>query len=86
MPSPVISVSKLRKSYGSTVAVEDVSLDVNQGETFGLIGAERRGVGGSLGERGGVDPGLRRVRRDLDEGLSLGVAQRKTRVHTHGRR
>jgi hypothetical protein len=26
------------------------------------------------------------VRRDLDEGLSLGVAQRKTRVHTHGRR
>ena len=38
MPSPVISVPNLRKSYGSTVAVENVSLDVNQGEIFGLIG------------------------------------------------
>ena len=43
MPSPVISVSNLRKSYGSTVAVEDVSLDVNQGEIFGLIGPNGAG-------------------------------------------
>lgn len=43
MLSPVISVSNLRKSYGSTVAVEDVSLDVNRGEIFGLIGPNGAG-------------------------------------------
>jgi ABC-2 type transport system ATP-binding protein len=40
---PVIQVSGVRKTYGSTVAVEDVSFDVNQGEIFGLIGPNGAG-------------------------------------------
>jgi ABC-2 type transport system ATP-binding protein len=44
MPSnPVISVSCLGKAYGSTVAVDDVSLEVNEGEIFGLIGPNGAG-------------------------------------------
>lgn len=43
MPAPVVSVSRLGKSYGSTVAVDDVSLEVNKGEIFGLIGPNGAG-------------------------------------------
>ncbi len=39
----VIQVSGLRKTYGSTVAVEDVSLEVFEGEIFGLIGPNGAG-------------------------------------------
>ncbi|HJP58822.1 MAG TPA: ABC transporter ATP-binding protein [Gemmatimonadaceae bacterium] len=40
---PVIRVSSIRKTYGRTVAVEDVSFDVNDGEIFGLIGPNGAG-------------------------------------------
>lgn len=43
MPTPIISVSQLAKSYGSTVAVADVSLEVHEGEIFGLIGPNGAG-------------------------------------------
>ncbi len=43
MPAPVISVSGLGKRYGSTVAVDDVSLEVREGEIFGLIGPNGAG-------------------------------------------
>ena len=43
MPPPVVSVSHLGKSYGSTVAVDDVSLEVREGEIFGLIGPNGAG-------------------------------------------
>ncbi len=43
MPTPVISVSHLGKSYGSTVAVDDLSLEVYKGEIFGLIGPNGAG-------------------------------------------
>ncbi len=43
MPAPVVQVSRIRKSYGSVVAVEDVSFDVNAGEIFGLIGPNGAG-------------------------------------------
>ena len=40
---PVIEVSGLRKSFGSTLAVEDVSLEVEDGETFGILGPNGAG-------------------------------------------
>jgi ABC-2 type transport system ATP-binding protein len=41
--NPVISVSNLGKRYGRTVAVDDVSLEVYEGEIFGLIGPNGAG-------------------------------------------
>jgi len=41
--NPVISVSHLGKRYGHTVAVDDVSLEVFEGEIFGLIGPNGAG-------------------------------------------
>jgi len=44
VPSPaVIAVSNLGKRYGRTVAVDDVSLEVFEGEIFGLIGPNGAG-------------------------------------------
>jgi ABC-2 type transport system ATP-binding protein len=40
---PVIQVSGVRKSYGATVAVHEVSFEVNEGEIFGLIGPNGAG-------------------------------------------
>jgi ABC-2 type transport system ATP-binding protein len=40
---PVIQVSGVRKTYGPTVAVDDVSFEVNDGEIFGLIGPNGAG-------------------------------------------
>src|ERR1700685_263847 len=39
----VIEVSGIRKSYGSTVAVDEVSFEVKEGEIFGLIGPNGAG-------------------------------------------
>jgi len=41
--NPVIAVSPLGKRYGRTVAVDDVSLEVFEGEIFGLIGPNGAG-------------------------------------------
>src|SRR6266849_7931848 len=40
---PVIQVSHIRKTYGRTVAVDDVSFEVDDGEIFGLIGPNGAG-------------------------------------------
>ena len=40
---PVIAVSNLGKRYGRTVAVDDVSVEVFEGEIFGLIGPNGAG-------------------------------------------
>ncbi|HEY7501055.1 MAG TPA: ABC transporter ATP-binding protein [Vicinamibacterales bacterium] len=41
--APVIRVSGIRKAYGRMVAVDDVSLAVDEGEIFGLIGPNGAG-------------------------------------------
>lgn len=44
VPTPsVIRVSGIRKAYGRTVAVDDVSFEVEHGEIFGLIGPNGAG-------------------------------------------
>jgi ABC-2 type transport system ATP-binding protein len=40
---PVIHVAGIRKTYGSVVAVDNVSFDVHAGEIFGLIGPNGAG-------------------------------------------
>jgi ABC-2 type transport system ATP-binding protein len=40
---PTVSVSKLRKTFGETVAVDDVSFEVEAGEIFGLLGPNGAG-------------------------------------------
>jgi ABC-2 type transport system ATP-binding protein len=42
-PQPVIHVDTIRKAYGKTIAVDDVSFDVQAGEIFGLIGPNGAG-------------------------------------------
>jgi ABC-2 type transport system ATP-binding protein len=41
--SPVVEVSGIHKAYGSTVAVDNVSFTVQEGEIFGLIGPNGAG-------------------------------------------
>src|SRR5438094_919853 len=41
--APAISVDGLRKSYGSLMAVEDLSFFVNQAEVFALLGPNGAG-------------------------------------------
>jgi ABC-2 type transport system ATP-binding protein len=42
-PRLVVEVSGIRKTYGSTVAVDEVSFEVREGEIFGLIGPNGAG-------------------------------------------
>lgn len=41
--APVISIEHLRKTYGSLVAVDDVSFEVEEGEIFGILGPNGAG-------------------------------------------
>jgi len=40
---PIIEVARLRKAYGSTVALEDVSFAIVEGEIFGILGPNGAG-------------------------------------------
>ena len=89
----VIEVSNLRKAYGSTVAVDDVSFEVVEGEIFGLIGPNGAGKTTTMEcvegirkpDRGsisvfGVDP--RKDARSLHDrvGVQLQEAQLQKRI------
>ncbi len=41
--SPIIPVKNLRKTSGSTIAVDDISFEVTKGEIFGLLGPNGAG-------------------------------------------
>jgi len=42
-PDPVVQVSDLRKEYGATAAVNEVSFDIHANEIFGLLGPNGAG-------------------------------------------
>jgi ABC-2 type transport system ATP-binding protein len=90
---PVIEVTGFRKTYGSTVAVDDVSFEVRDGEIFGLIGPNgagktttmecveglRRPDRGSIGVLG-LDPIRDVYRLQQRIGVQLQQAQLQKRI------
>ena len=61
--APVITARSLRKTYGETVAVDDVSFDVAPGEAFGLLGPNGAGKSTTMRMLGAVST---RTSGDLD--------------------
>src|ERR687896_2229660 len=41
--SPAVTTSRLRKAFGSLVAVESLDLEIRRGEVFGLLGPNGSG-------------------------------------------
>jgi len=92
----VVEVTAIRKTYGSTIAVDDVSFDVRPGEIFGLIGPNGAGKtttmecveGLRAPERGtisvlGLNP-IRDVYALQDRiGVQLQEAQLQKRIKVH---
>src|SRR6185436_18172805 len=79
---PVIHVSGLRKAYGRTIAVDDVSFDVQPGEIFGLIGPNGAGKTTTMECVGGLrapDRGRIAV-LDLDPRRDIRALQRRVGV------
>jgi ABC-type multidrug transport system ATPase subunit len=46
--APCIQIKQLRKQYGPTIAVNDLTLDIEQGEVFGLLGPNGAGKSTTL--------------------------------------
>lgn len=43
MESVVVNIETLRKSYGDYIVVKDVSLNIREGEIFGILGPNGAG-------------------------------------------
>ena len=85
----MIKADSLRKQYGNIVAVDDVSFEVQKGETFGLLGPNGAGKttaikllcgllkpdAGTVTLDGKTDPGLIEVR------MSLGVVPQTLAIY-----
>jgi len=41
--NPIVQVEKLRKTYGTTVAVDEISFSASEGEIFGMVGPNGAG-------------------------------------------
>jgi ABC-2 type transport system ATP-binding protein len=93
MTPPVIRVAAVRKTYGRTIAIDEVSFEVQPGETFGLIGPNGAGKtttmecveGLRAPDRGtisvlGLDPGKDRYRLQGRIGVQLQEAQLQKRI------
>lgn len=83
---PIIEVEQLRKQYGPTVAVDDISFSVQPGEIFGILGPNGAGktttvesvIGLRQADRGkvsvlGLDP--RRERSALAQRIGIQLQQ-----------
>ena len=90
---PVIHVAAIRKTYGRTIAVDEVSFDVQPGEIFGLIGPNGAGKtttmecveGLRVPDRGtisvlGLDPARHRYTLQERIGVQLQEAQLQKRI------
>ncbi len=82
--NPIVKVKNLRKVYDETVAVEDISFEVQEGEIFGMVGPNgagktttiecleglRKPDGGEVSVLG-VDPQVERHTLRLNTGIQL---------------
>ena len=80
-PSAVLAVTGLRKAFGATVAVEDISFQVGRNEMVGLLGPNGAGKTTTINMILGVlEPGAGRIEI---EGVDLAASRRLALEHTN---
>jgi len=87
---PVIQVEHLRKTYGSLVAVEDISFEVHTGEIFGMVGPNGAGKTTTIECMEGMRQadsgtlrilGLDPVKQERELRLRIGVQLQQAAIH-----
>ena len=78
--SGIIKASNLTKSFGGNVAVNDLSISIRSGETFGLLGPNGAGKTTTISMLVGLlKPDAGSVSIELDDGIHGDPLQRSTR-------